>query len=155
ATNRSGYLQIVHNMPLSRIAQFPANAFVKSRGGNVQARNLTAAVAGEFGAGRVLILADHSVFINAMLWQTNNQNLDFASNCVDWLTEKGRRKEVFFFDEGIPAPSFDIPLKEMPATPLPPPESLVVAFDQVLAGLERENRFNELISNMTTNNIPR
>ena len=100
-------------------------------------------------------MADHSVFINVMLWQTDNQNLDFASNCVEWLTEKGRRKEVYFFDEGIPQQTFDLPLKEMPAPSLPPPESLVAAFDQVLAGLERENRFNELILNLTNSTMSR
>jgi hypothetical protein len=155
ATNRSGRLGALGNGPLSVVAVFPTNAFVNSPRGEGRQGILLFAAAGEFGAGRALIMADHSVFINAMLWQDDNQNRDFAFNCVDWLTEKGRRKQVFFFDEGIPQNSFEIPLKELPAPPLPPPEALVVAFDQVLAGLERENRFNDLFINLTASNISR
>ena len=94
----------------------------------------------------MLILADHSVFINAMLWQTDNQNYSFAVNCVNWLTEHGKLQRVFFSDEGRQQTKFDVPLKVPPSLPLPPPEKLVAAFDQVMAGLERENRFNTLLA---------
>lgn len=150
ATNRSGYL-VERNPHLPVIARFPPSAMVTRRYGN--SLELAFAMAGELGPGRALVMADHSVFINAMLWQTDNQNLDFAFNCVDWLTEKGRRKHVFFNDEGIPQESFDIPLKEIPVPPLPPPEALVGAFNQVMAGLERENRFNELIYHLSNGTI--
>jgi len=55
--------------------------------------------------------ADHSVFINAMLVQNDNQNAVFAYGCVDWLTENGKRKHVLFINEGHLQSRFDTPLK--------------------------------------------
>jgi hypothetical protein len=151
ATNRSGFLS-GNGSPLKVLARFPLGASHREQADNP---SMVFAMGDEFGAGRVLILADHSVFINVMLFPTDNQNLEFASNCVDWLTQQGRRQRVFFSDEGHIQRAFDLPLKESPPPPLPSPEALVAAFDQVMAGLERENRFNELIAGLTSNNISR
>ncbi|HEV8059646.1 MAG TPA: DUF4350 domain-containing protein [Gemmataceae bacterium] len=148
ATNKSGYL-IAGNTPLKVIARFSPQANYGTHRVDNDPAGLIFAMGAEIGAGRVLIMADHSVFINAMLWQNDNQNLDFAFNCVDWLTEHGRRQRVFFSDEGVKRTTFELPLKEIPAPPLPPPEVLVAAFDQVMAGLERENRFNNLIAQLS------
>ena len=148
ATNRSGYL-IDDQGQLQVLARFAPGAFYGGIGFvNARAR-LAFAMGGEIGSGRVLILADHSVFINAMLWQTDNQNYSFAGNCVDWLTEHGKRQRVFFSDEGRQQTKFDVPLKVPPSLPLPPPEKLVAAFDQVMAGLEQENRFNTLLAQLS------
>jgi hypothetical protein len=107
------------------------------------------ALARETGPGRVLLMADHSVFINAMLLQQDNQNAVFAYGCADWLTEQGKRKKVLFINEGHLQSRFDTPLRVGSDAGLPSPEVIVGIFDQVMAGLEKENRFNELISNMT------
>jgi hypothetical protein len=149
ATNRSGFLTKAGSR-LQVIARFPTEASYPAPA-PADPRGLAFAVAGQVGPGRVLIMADHSVFINAMLWPKDNQNLDFAINCVDWLTEHGRRQRVYFVDEGNPQTMFDIPLEELPAPSWPPPEALIDTFDQVMAGLERENRFNELIATMPGN----
>lgn len=48
-------------------------------------------------------MADHSVFINSMLLPQNpNDNLAFASNCIDWLMigPDGKRSYVLFIEDG-------------------------------------------------------
>ncbi len=141
AANRSGYLR--QDKPLLRvIARFPRQATYP---GHLPDDNLPFAAAGySKGGGRVLIMADHSVFINAMLLQSDNQNAMFALGCVDWLTENGKRKRVFMLNEGHRQTRFNSPLKLGSDATLPPPEVLVSVFDQVMAGLEAENRFNEM-----------
>ena len=55
------------------------------------------------GGGRLLVLADHSIFINDMMLQTDNDNIPFAFNVVRWLTDAGngqRRTDVLFYDDG-------------------------------------------------------
>jgi hypothetical protein len=140
ATNRSGYL-LNENSPLNIVARFPRQGAYPGHPPN---GNLPFAMAGEFDGGRVLIMADHSVFINAMLLQPDNQNAVFALGCVDWLTESGKRKRVFMLNEGHRQTRFNSPLKLGSDATLPPPEALVSVFDQVMAGLEAENRFNEM-----------
>jgi hypothetical protein len=60
------------------------------------------ALGGELGRGRVLIMADHSIFINDMLLRPDNGNLAFALRCVQWLRDgpQGRRKQILFYEEG-------------------------------------------------------
>ena len=60
---------------------------------------------------RVLVLSDQSVFINGMMLQPDNDNFDFAYNCVNWLTGPGQRKQVLLLDQGIAITSFDVPVK--------------------------------------------
>ena len=83
-----------------------------------------------------------------MLLQEDNDNLAFASNCIEWLTDNGQRKQVLFYEEGKVQTDFNIPLKLIPPPALPPPEQLVAAMDQALAGIEEENGFNKLLINL-------
>ena len=70
------------------------------------------AVGGDVGKGRVLVLADHSLFINEMMLPTNNQNVEFTSNCMAWLRgEPQKRDLVLFVEDGRIQTKFDIPLK--------------------------------------------
>ncbi len=145
ATNRSGYLAS-QDSALTVIARFPPEAKYEPPVSARDPEGLPFAMAGEFtSGGRALIMADHSVFINAMLVQSDNQNRDFAIKCVEWLTESGRRQNVLFYNEGRVQTHFDVPMKLPGDLPLPSPEALVSFFDQVMAGLEKENRFNNLI----------
>lgn len=98
------------------------------------------AVGGTMGAGRVIVLADHSVFINEMMIQTDNDNFDFAYACVHWLMEGEKRKHVLFLDEGEPVTNFDVPVT-LTDVPMPPIEVL----NQMLVKLEQEDFFNRLI----------
>lgn len=98
------------------------------------------AVGGAWREGRVLILADHSIFINDMMLPPDNDNFDFAYNCVHWLTENGRRDRVLFIDEGSVMTDFDVPLRP-PALPLPTVEIV----NRLVLGLEDDDVFNRLI----------
>jgi hypothetical protein len=151
ATNRSGFLSISRQgSPLRAIAYLPPDAkhLDMMRRDNLD-WPMEFAAAGGIGPGRVLIMADHSVFINIMLLPTDNDNLEFANNCVRWLTEEGRRQSVLFVDEGRGQNSFDDPMVPPPSVPLPPADKLVAALDQVFAGLEEENLFNELFAGLS------
>jgi hypothetical protein len=94
--------------------------------------------------GKMLVLADHSVFINDMLLQADNANWKFAENVASWLTDNGKRKQILFIDDGVIRTDFDVAL-EIPEPRLPPIEALVPMVNQMIAGLERENAFNRLL----------
>jgi hypothetical protein len=101
----------------------------------------------------VLLLADHSLFINSMLLQPDlwrdDANYGFTGNCVNWLTENGKRKRVLLLDEGEVVQSFVVPPGEVPGmTPkqlnrLPVPSAEVV--NHLVRAWEDENIFNRLL----------
>lgn len=94
------------------------------------------AARGEMGLGRILVLADHSLFINDMLLQTDNDNIDFTYNCLDWLTEgEPRRNRVLFIEEGSIKTNLDVPLKDLPVI-RPPWNAVPPAVNAVLSSLE-------------------
>jgi hypothetical protein len=105
------------------------------------------AAGGEWqGGGRVLVMADHSVFINEMLLQPDNGNIDFAYRCADWLLTgpDGRRDRVLFYEDGAVRTDFDIPLKSLPPPPLPPPDTLLGMLDETVHAMEEEGTFARL-----------
>jgi hypothetical protein len=63
--------------------------------------------------GRLLALADHSVFINVMMVPTDNDNLRFAENTLDWLTAGGRTG-CLVLEDGVPQTKFDVEWKDGP-----------------------------------------
>jgi hypothetical protein len=80
------------------------------------------AVGGDLGEGRVLVLADHSVFINQMMLPVpppgDNGNLEFAFNCVSWLRgERRERTRVLFVEDAKVQTQFDVPLRSGRLTP--------------------------------------
>jgi hypothetical protein len=95
----------------------------------------------DLGKGRIFILSDHSVFINGMMLQTDNGNFDFAYNCVKWLNDSGKRRNVLFVDEGTIVQDFKVPPQNLPAPPISPVE----AVDQVIVALEEHDLLNKLI----------
>jgi hypothetical protein len=106
------------------------------------------AAGGVVGKGRILVLADHSVFINDMMLQPDNDNFDFALGAIRWLTEPASPggpapRRVFFVDEGAVVTDFKVPLKDPPGIPLPTADVL----NQLLLGIEYDNVFNRLILN--------
>ena len=108
--------------------------------------------------GRAVIIADHSMFINGMLWHADNAK--FAVNMTDWLTEGGR-KELLFLVDGEPVQSvFAMPPMlpdELPSLDqLPPPtledlarlpkDTLLKFTNRFIAGMEDADVMNELIA---------
>ncbi|HEX4590266.1 MAG TPA: hypothetical protein VH120_10085 [Gemmataceae bacterium] len=103
-----------------------------------------------WGKGRLLVMADHSVFINDMIMQPDNDNWRFAWNAVDWLCDAGdgrRRTQVALLNDGNLETDF------RPSLTMPQPqlslEDLVPLADQALVGLERENAFNQMLLEAT------
>ena len=136
ATNRPSYLDRTYYTRLRLLALFPEETFINRK---FSRNRLPFAAGGDLEAGRILLLADHSIFINAMLWQNDNDNLFFAQNWR-WLAD-GKRSDVLFIEDGEVQTQFDIPLKP---PPFPPLDGLVGAVDQGLQSLEEEDRFNRL-----------
>jgi len=83
-------------------------------------------VGGEVGAGRVLVLADHSVFINEMMLPLDVKNVEFTSNAIAWLQgENGLRDRALLVEDGRIETKFDIPVK---SGTIPPAEALRLLF---------------------------
>jgi len=74
------------------------------------------AVGGGVEEGRVLVMADHSVFINEMMLQKDNGNIEFAYNALQWMIghEADQRTKVLFVEDDRINTRFEVPLKEVP-----------------------------------------
>jgi len=124
------------------------------------------AVGGSVGKGRVLVLADHSLFINRMILPRENDNLPFTANCLHWLRGgietpmealqaararsldqlAGQRNKVLLWVDDRIYPDFQVRLKPMPASPTIPSESAIVAaIDKTIAKLEDSDAFNRAL----------
>jgi hypothetical protein len=150
ATNRPSYMR---RLLLPAVATLPINGRERILGSELLGKGkelewttpLKFAVTHQFDSGgRLLAMADHSVFINDMLLQGDNDNWPFATNVVDWLTDNGKRKQVLFCEDSAIRSDFNTEL-QIPEPRLPPIEVLVPMVNQLLAGLERENAFNQLL----------
>jgi hypothetical protein len=151
ATNRPTYLALDERAP-SIAARFPVDCTTV----NNTSTPRYFAVGGPIKQGRVLLMADHSVFINDMMLPTDNDNFDLAHNAIDWLTEYDpitkyhKRDRVLFMEDGRLVTDFNVPVKEVPT---PSAEELLAALagkepevmraaNAALVGLEKENYFN-------------
>lgn len=116
----------------------------------------------ERGGGRLLLMADHSVLINGMLWHGDNAKL--VVNIADWLST-GDRKEVVLIVDGEPAKAMlalppevsgDLPPLEDLPTPTAKdlwnllknnPWKFLKFLDRFAAGMEDADVLNELLAN--------
>jgi hypothetical protein len=92
---------------------------------------------------RLLVIAGHSVFMNGLLAQPDNDNFVFTYNCIRWLSQSptGRtRKHVLFVEDDAVAEKLDVPLTMLAQPPLPP----VATVNRLLQKLEEENFFYRL-----------
>jgi hypothetical protein len=133
ATNIPSYL--IHDpalpagiIPLARFAS-DVSRKTSSKGDTLDRvhRELLFAVGGNRGAGRVLVLADHSIFINEMMLADECENLAFAQRCLEWLKGDGQRTRAMLVVDGQTFLSFDVKLKRLPT---PPPFQVL---EQILA----------------------
>jgi hypothetical protein len=158
ATNRPSFLEMTENARGQGGALKPLALLKDCRVENTQGMGFLRrllpekprvfAAGGVVGKGRILVLADHSVFINDMMLQADNDNFDFALGAIRWLTEPASPggpapRRVLFVDEGAVVTDFKVSLKAPPGIPLPTADVL----NHLLVGIENDNVFNRLILN--------
>lgn len=125
ATNRPSFLRLRPGSPLQYLARFdPSASLEDNRRLLVDNYDGHFAAAGFVGKGKALVLADHSLFINSMLWQQDNQNLQLTLLALVWLREPAqpdqpKRTRCLMIDDGQIQPSFDVPIEAL-STPTPP-----------------------------------
>jgi len=144
ATNKPAHF-INGSKKLRTLATFFGDCWIEDGGKRIPLREgAVFAAAGPIGKGRALILSDHSVFINEMMLQNDNHNLDFAKRCISWLKDSGegqpQRTQVLFLDEGEMIKDFKVP-EIIEDLPMPGIEAL----NRFLVALEQKNIFNQLI----------
>lgn len=103
------------------------------------------AVGGRVGEGRLLLLADHSIFINEMLLPTDNDNIEFTYRCLEWLrpSPAGKRSRALVVLDGTIQSDFNPILKELPVTP--PEQAVVQAVNEQVAQLEDHDTLNRVV----------
>lgn len=116
ASNAPSYLLDAEWSSLSKLALLPEKCSLEGDNAPLP-RTHAFAVGGRRGKGRVLVLADHSIFINEMMLPEDNSNVEFTYNCLEWLrgnAQDGRSQVLFVEEDGRINSKFNVPLKEMP-----------------------------------------
>jgi hypothetical protein len=154
ATNRAGYLKVSkpeggEKLPI--LAVFPrgaapapsTNSFSRFIPPFGRRAPLPFAAGGRRGKGRILVLADHSVFINNMLFPLDTGNEEFTQRCLDWLSDGPEHPDhVLFSDQnGLIIEDFRVATFDLPPTSLEDTDLVAVA-DRMVAALEDDNAFN-------------
>ena len=149
ATNRPGVLGTVPTISNQKSIQ--QVAWLKSR----RRRSYKFVVAHE-SKGKMVAIGDHSLFVNEMLFQEDN--MKFAKNCIDWLFEGRRRKQVilicdggvlpeFSFGNAVPPLPLDDLLEQLQNAPLIAPKlsdsSLRKMVNTLLTSMEDKDVFNQ------------
>jgi hypothetical protein len=142
-TNRPGLLYRLKDLPALGRIEVASEEIPLGRIRFDELEDGFVAAGKNLGKGRFLLLSDHSIFINAMLAQEDNDNSRFAANCIRWLAD-GKRTKALLVDENQVETSFDITLPPMPS-PVPPPEVVIQAINQGIHELQQEDRFNGAI----------
>jgi hypothetical protein len=103
ATNMPSLLEPHRPVPAGIVtfAQLPPNSVFNVPEAVTERPANVLGVFGEVGAGRVIVLADHSIFIDEMMKPTDNNNVEFAANCLTYLRgEQNQRTKVLFIHDG-------------------------------------------------------
>jgi hypothetical protein len=157
ATNVPSMLLKANTFPpwMHELAQLPVGSKLETKDGTLVDLEYPPlfAVGGELGLGRILVLADHSIFINQMMLPTDNNNVEFSYNCLAWLAGAGkRRNKVLLVEEGRIQTKFEVPLRPLAVTPEDAlrvlwdrRNELLVEGENALAGMEEEDSFNRML----------
>jgi hypothetical protein len=137
-TNRPSYLVPGQGCDLRLLAEFPEGCIAEGQGWR---QELPFILGTEGGEDRILVLADHDVFLDGMMMRTSTHNFEFAADCIRWLADKGRRKYALLIEHGRVETDFNPPLVKLPPLPLPP----LKAVGKLVRGLEEANVFNAAI----------
>jgi hypothetical protein len=157
ATNQAGRVEATKESGAISVAPFPASC---RREGDKAIPSFAMLAerpllrSGEGPSQRIIVLSDHSVFINGMILQKDNNNITFAMNCIRWVCEPEDgavlRTKVLLVHDGLIEPSFDVQVKQVPSTlpsdlPTDLPAHPVDLINGILAKWEDENIHNEII----------
>ena len=99
----------------------------------------------QVGSGRLLVVADQSIFSNEMILELDN--LVFASNCARWLGGRSRHSErrALWFEGGQSIENWLDPRFETGKWESNAGAGLIGLVNEVIAGLEDEDVLNELL----------
>ena len=139
ATNRPGYLTFMGDAELYTAAWLPASRRGVSES-FLAIRHYKAL------PGRLLAVADHSVFTNQMMM--HGSNLTFTNNVIDWLCAGEDRQYLIFIRDGEVMPKYQLGSQLPPI----PPEVLTNAMASVLQK-SRPNLFDSSFREFTNNAI--
>ncbi|MFO0808412.1 MAG: DUF4350 domain-containing protein [Gemmataceae bacterium] len=143
ATNRPSVLRDSGLWPA--LATLPADVDFRFGGVPVGRGPARFAIGGRVeDGGRLLVMADHSLFINDMMLQRDNDNIAFTFNVLKWLGEDGKRTRVLLYEDGEVQTDFKVSL-DYADPPLPPFEALIPVANKFLGGLEDEDAFNKTL----------
>jgi hypothetical protein len=149
ATNRPSFI-LANEPPFRRlldptlpVAWLPVKYPYRTKFGDLETPMMLA-VANTDKRNHLLVIADHSIFINDMLSQPDNDNIAFAYGVVRWLTDDGRRKEVLFIDDGVVQTEFNVALN-VPPPKFPPLEALIPLADEAIVAVEKDNLINQAL----------
>lgn len=102
----------VHNPNFSPVLMLPRSSYLEGEAPRAVPNALFGVSARHGENGRLLVFADHSLFINEMMLPKATNNVEFTSAAIDWLKGDGRDR-VLFLEEGNVQTKLDIPLKSV------------------------------------------
>jgi hypothetical protein len=144
ATNWPSFLErTVGPLPanVKPLAHFPLDSVFGDWERSVRPVRLVFGLSCEHEKGRLLLLADHSIFINhLMLNQIQDDNWDFAVNAVNWLKgdDKERNRVLFVYDGTIETKLDDL-IRVTPVSLLDIQAGLVNSANEQLKEIEGKN----------------
>jgi hypothetical protein len=113
------------------------------------------AVGGEVDKGRILVMADHSIFINALMIPSltipkHTDNVPFTYNALTWLRhDDPNRRRVLLVIDGQIETRFEVPLKHDKLTPRQREAMVTALVDKGLGAAERKGErgvFNQWLA---------
>ncbi|HKB40878.1 MAG TPA: hypothetical protein VKD72_30910 [Gemmataceae bacterium] len=148
ATNWPSFLErMTPRIPdgVKLLAHFPPESVFVEWGDwekSVNPRRLIFALSCEHGKGRLLLLSDHSIFINHLLLNNvQEDNWDFAVNSINWLKgDAQERNRVLFVYDGKIETSLDALLRSTPVSLLDEQARLVANANAQLKRFEESHR---------------
>lgn len=111
ATNIASVLRIISTgaSKPEPLAAYPFSSWVQNPANRLDSSKDLFAAGGHREEGRFLVLADHSVFVNGMVWKFDNANLFFTRDCISWLQGEEKKSRCLFIEDGIVRTEFELP----------------------------------------------
>ncbi len=145
ATNLPSYLELEPNSPLTPLAHLPKGTIADDGSAPLPGGSLVFAAGGIYSEthGRALFLADHSVFINCMLLQDEDDNAVFANRCLEWLVhaegDAPERNRILYLENGEPVTNLNVSLQPGLLFDEHSVDQLVHGVDGFIAGQEQND----------------